>query len=62
MAKVLKIKDVTANVQSRMKDFEKLRLKLKSEKAKKANAAKENKGLLKSISDFFSDSPAKKTA
>lgn len=64
MAKVLKIKDVNSSVESRMKDFEKLRLKLKAEKAKSSNPAKENKGLLKSISAFFADTSAtpKKTA
>nr|WP_315221225.1 hypothetical protein [uncultured Flavobacterium sp.] len=62
MAKILKIKEVNSNIEIRMKDFEKLRLKLKTEKAKRVNKPKEGKGLLKSISDFFSDplSPPKK--
>ena len=62
MAKVLKFKEVNSNVESRMKDFEKLRLKFKNEKAKavakKTADGKENKGILKSISEFFSDTPA----
>jgi hypothetical protein len=61
MAKVLKFKDVNSDVESRMKDFEKLRLKLKTDikkaEAKKASAGKEEKGFLKSISGFFADSP-----
>ncbi|MWB93525.1 hypothetical protein GON26_04080 [Flavobacterium sp. GA093] len=58
MAKVLKFKDVNSNVESRMKEFEKLRSKLKAEKAKKLNGGKDNKGIFKSISEFFSDTPA----
>ena len=62
MAKVLKLKDVNSDVETRMKDFEKMRIKLKSEIAKAAGkgakSGKESKGILKSISDFFSDSPA----
>lgn len=67
MTKILKFKDVNSNVEVRMKDFEKLRLKLKNEIKKevnkKAKEGKENRGLLKSISEFFSDSStiAKKT-
>lgn len=67
MTKILKFKDVNSNVEVRMKDFEKLRLKLKNEIKKEANKkakeGKENRGLLKSISEFFSDSStiAKKT-
>ncbi|WP_264553146.1 hypothetical protein [Flavobacterium sp. N2038] len=61
MAKVLKFKEVNSDVEGRMKEFEKMRLKLKTEikkvDAKKANAGKESKGLLKSISDFFADNP-----
>lgn len=61
MAKVLKFKEVSSDVESRMKDFEKLRLKLKTDikkdQEKKAKAGKESKGLLKSISGFFADSP-----
>ncbi|WP_337967645.1 hypothetical protein [uncultured Flavobacterium sp.] len=61
MAKVLKFKEVNSDVESRMKEFEKLRIKFKADvkkaEAKKATAGKEGKGLLKSISDFFADSP-----
>ncbi|MGO4771521.1 hypothetical protein ACEN2I_07640 [Flavobacterium sp. W22_SRS_FK3] len=61
MAKVLKFKEVNSDVEKRMKEFEKLRIKLKSQiskdAAKKAKEGKETKGLLKSISDFFTDSP-----
>lgn len=61
MAKVLKFKEVNSDVESRMKDFEKIRVKLKADikkaEAKKAAAGKEGKGLLKSISEFFSDTP-----
>ncbi|WP_264535389.1 hypothetical protein [Flavobacterium sp. N1736] len=61
MAKVLKFKDVNSDVENRMKEFEKMRLKLKSQidkdATKKGNAGKEGKGLLKSISGFFADSP-----
>ena len=61
MAKVLKFKEVNSDVESRMKEFEKLRIKLKSQinkdVAKKAKSEKEGKGLFKSISDFFADSP-----
>ncbi|MBS7232801.1 hypothetical protein KHA90_17420 [Flavobacterium psychroterrae] len=61
MAKVLKFKDVNSDVESRMKDFEKIRIKLKADvkkaEAKKAASGKEGKGLLKSISEFFSDTP-----
>ena len=62
MAKILKFKDVNSDVETRMKDFEKMRIKLKSEIAKVSgkgiNSGKESKGILKSISDFFTDSPA----
>ncbi|QOG03413.1 hypothetical protein [Flavobacterium sp. MDT1-60] len=61
MAKVLKFKEVNSDVESRMKDFEKMRLKLKTEikkvQEKKANSGKEEKGFLKSISGFFADGP-----
>lgn len=61
MSKVLKFKDVNSDVERRMKDFEKLRIKFKADvkkgEAKKLAAGKENKGIFKSISDFFSDSP-----
>ncbi|TDO84155.1 hypothetical protein EV143_101600 [Flavobacterium chryseum] len=61
MAKVLKFKDVNSDVENRMKEFEKMRLKLKAQidkdASKKASAGKESKGLLKSISGFFADSP-----
>lgn len=61
MAKVLKFKDVSSDVESRMRDFEKIRIKLKTDvkkaEAKKATAGKEGKGLFKSISEFFSDTP-----
>lgn len=61
MAKVLKFKDVNADVESRMKDFEKMRVKLKADKKKmaekKAKEGKESKGIFKSISGFFADTP-----
>ncbi|WP_394774903.1 hypothetical protein [Flavobacterium sp.] len=61
MAKVLKFKEVTSDVENKMKDFEKIRIKLKADikkaEAKKAASGKEGKGLLKSISEFFSDTP-----
>lgn len=61
MAKVLKIKEVNSDVERRMKEFEKMRVKLKADikkqEAKKASAGKENKGIFKSISGFFADSP-----
>ena len=61
MAKVLKFREVNSDVESRMKDFEKIRIKLKAEvkknEVKTANPVKEGKGLLKSISEFFSDPP-----
>lgn len=61
MAKVLKFKEVNSDVEKRMKEFEKLRTKFKADvkkgEAKKAAAGKESKGIFKSISDFFSDSP-----
>jgi hypothetical protein len=63
MAKVLKFKEINSDVESRMKDFERLRIKFKADvkkaEAKKATAGKEGKGLLKSISEFFADSPKK---
>lgn len=57
MAKVLKIKDVNSDVEKRMKEFEKIRVNLKTQIAKDSGVKKDNKGLLKSISDFFADSP-----
>ncbi|RZJ48718.1 MAG: hypothetical protein EOO44_20080 [Flavobacterium sp.] len=61
MAKVLKFKDVNSDVESRLKEFEKLRIKYKADvkkgEAKKATAGKEGTGLLKSISNFFADTP-----
>lgn len=61
MAKVLKFKDVNSDVEHRMKEFEKIRIKLKTDvkkaEAKKATAGKGGKGLLKSISEFFADTP-----
>jgi hypothetical protein len=61
MAKVLKFKEVNSDVEHRMKEFEKVRLKFKADlkkgEAKKAAAGKEGKGIFKSISDFFADSP-----
>ncbi|MBF4517290.1 hypothetical protein IRZ71_13075 [Flavobacterium sp. ANB] len=61
MAKVLKFKDVNSDIESRMKEFEKMRLKLKAQidkdASKKASTGKEGKGLLKSISGFFADTP-----
>ena len=63
MAKVLKFKDVKSDVDNRMKDFEKIRVKLNVARAKGAQAntakaetaKKETKGLLDSISSFFKD-------
>lgn len=61
MAKVLKFKDVNSDVEHRMKEFEKIRIKFKADvkkaEAKKATVGKEGKGLLKSISEFFADTP-----
>ncbi|TDW45992.1 hypothetical protein EV144_107185 [Flavobacterium sp. 270] len=61
MAKVLKFKEVNSDVESRLKEFEKMRIKFKADvkkgEAKRAAAGKEGKGLFKSISDFFADSP-----
>ncbi|MEN2415729.1 hypothetical protein [Flavobacterium mesophilum] len=61
MAKVLKFKEVNSDVEHRMKDFEQMRLKLKAamkkDEAKKTKTEKESKGLLKSISVFFADTP-----
>jgi hypothetical protein len=61
MTKVLKFKDVNSDVENRMKEFERMRLKLKTQidkdASKKTSAGKESKGLLKSISGFFADSP-----
>ena len=62
MAIVLKIKQVNSDIETRMKEFEKIRTKLKTEIKKteiKNKKAGQNTGLLKSISDFFSDSPKK---
>ena len=59
MAKVLRFKDVNSDVDRRMKEFEKMRTKLKLEMKKSATneiPLKNNKGILKSISTFFSDS------
>jgi hypothetical protein len=70
MAKVLKFKEVKSNVDDRMKDFEKIRIKLnaagtngvQSDVVKAGDGKKETKGLLSSISSFFSDGskPVKK--
>jgi hypothetical protein len=61
MGKVLKFKDVNSDVESRMKDFEKMRVKLKADRKKmaekKAKEGKESKGIFKSISGFFADTP-----
>lgn len=57
MAKVLKIKDVNSDVEKRMKEFEKIRVSLKAQITRDSGVQKDNKGLLKSISDFFADSP-----
>lgn len=61
MVKVLKFKEVSSDVEHRMKEFEKIRIKFKADvkkaETKKATDGKEGKGLLKSISDFFADSP-----
>ncbi len=61
MAKVLKFKEINSDVERRMKEFEKLRVKFKEDvkkgEAKKLAAGKESKGIFKSLSDFFSDSP-----
>lgn len=66
MAKVLKFKDVNSDVEHRMKEFEKLRVKFKAEvkkaEAKRAAAGKPSKGIFRSLSDFFTDSPAKAVA
>jgi hypothetical protein len=62
MAKVLRFKEVNSDVNNRMKEFEKMRMKLKFEKEKASKASdaplKENKSILKSISSFFSDNSA----
>ncbi|KIA98207.1 MULTISPECIES: hypothetical protein [unclassified Flavobacterium] len=63
MAKVLKFKDVKSDVDSRIKEFDKIRVKLNVAKAKKAqgnivkttDGKKEAKGLFNSISSFFSE-------
>jgi hypothetical protein len=65
MAKVLKFKEVKSDVDGRMKDFEKTRVKLnaartkgvQSTTVKAGDGKKETKGLLSSISSFFSDTP-----
>jgi hypothetical protein len=61
MAKVLNFRVVNTDTENRIKDFEKMRSKLKvnikKEAAKKTSTGKESKGLLKSISVFFADSP-----
>lgn len=65
MAKVLKFKDVNSDVESRLKEFEKLRVKFKADvkklDSKQAATGKEGKGLLKSISEFFADNPKNET-
>ncbi|MFH7015872.1 hypothetical protein [Flavobacterium sp. FlaQc-47] len=57
----MKIKEINSDIESRMKDFEKIRIKLKADikkaEAKKTASGKEGKGLFKSISEFFSDTP-----
>ncbi|OUL63984.1 hypothetical protein [Flavobacterium sp. AJR] len=63
MAKVLKFKDVKSDVDSRIREFDKIRVKLNVAKAKKAqgnivktrDGKKEAKGLFNSISSFFSE-------
>ncbi len=63
MAKVLKFRDVKSDVDARMKDFEKIRIKLnvarskgvKSDMIKAGEVKKETKGLFNSISNFFSE-------
>lgn len=63
MAKVLKFRDVKSDVDVRMKDFEKIRIKLNVARSKdrQSNMAvvgevkKETKGLFDSISSFFSE-------
>jgi hypothetical protein len=65
MAKVLKFKEVKSDVDARMKDFEKIRIKLNAAQTKGVQSAtvkagdgkKETKGLMSSISSFFSDTP-----
>jgi hypothetical protein len=65
MAKLLKFKEVRSDVDARMKEFEKLRIKLNVARAQKGEGntvvvgaeKKETKGLLSSISSFFSDTP-----
>lgn len=61
MTKILKFKDVNSDVEHRMKEFEKMRLKLKADikkdETKQANGGKDSDGLLKSISGFFADAP-----
>lgn len=61
MAKVLKFRDVKSDVDNRMKDFEKIRIKLnvarakstQSDSVKSGEVKKETKGLFDSISNFF---------
>ena len=66
MAKVLKFKDVNSDVEHRMKEFEKLRVKFKADvkkaEAKRVAAGKPSKGIFKSISEFFTDSSANAVA
>lgn len=61
MIKTLKLKTVNSDIENRMKEFEKIRTKfradLKKAEAKSKATAKEGKGILKSISNFFSDTP-----
>ncbi|MBF7091084.1 hypothetical protein IUY40_05985 [Flavobacterium sp. ALJ2] len=61
MTKVLKFRDVKSDVDNRMKDFEKIRIKLnvarakstQSDNIKSSEGKKETKGLFDSISSFF---------
>lgn len=61
MAKILKFRDVKSDVDARVKDFEKIRIKLnvarskhtQSNMVKAGEVKKETKGLLNSISSFF---------
>lgn len=63
MAKVLKFRDVKSDVDGRMKDFEKIRIKLNVARSKSTQRntvttgelKKETKGLFNSISSFFSE-------
>lgn len=63
MAKVLKFRDVKSDVDVRLKDFEKMRIKLNVARSKNkqgntvntGEVKKESKGLFNSISNFFSE-------